>query len=302
LHQRHSSGGGSSVQQQQQGPVLWNATARIQVKSVNVLTGEAQPAVSASTPFSHTVQGASSKQEAKEMIASSLLAQIERARVVNAALFTVLSAANSTRLIASLPAAARITGLPDAPQQQQTEQQHYPQRQQQQPQSDSIWSAPLQSGSFGTGSHGGHPPIRLPSMDMARIAAAESNAASAAANNPANSSLSSSSSASLFSMHTPVAGRPFSGISNIGISTPHAGDATPLPAGSPASAAAAQQQQQRSPHSAAAAAAARSSDDDAALSMSLATMLRSVSEIEAEITSQGAAESALFETPRHAAR
>jgi hypothetical protein len=286
------------VQQQQQGPVLWNATARIQVKSVNVLTGEAQPAVSASTPFSHTVQGAASKQEAKEMIASSLLAQIERARVVNAALFTVLSAANSTRLIASLPAAARITDLPDAPQQQQTEQQHYQQRQQQQQfQSDSIWSAPLHSGSFGTGSHGGHPPVRLPSMDMARIAAAESSAASAVGNNQVSSS--SSSSASLFSMHTPVAGRPFSGISNIGISTPHAGDATPLPAGSPASAAAAQQQQQqRSPHSA----VARLADDDAALSMSLATMLRSVSEIEAEITSQGAAESALFETPRHAAQ
>ena len=100
LGQQSSGAGG--------GAALWSGTTRIQVKSVNVVTGEAQPAVSASTPFTHTVQAAASKNEAKELIAASLLQQIERARVVNPALFTVLAAANhAPRLQTTAHAAAQ---------------------------------------------------------------------------------------------------------------------------------------------------------------------------------------------------
>jgi len=323
LHQRHHSGGSGS-QHLHMGPTLWNATARIQVKSVNVLTGEAQPAVSASTPFSHTVQGATSKQEAKELIAASLLAQIERARVVNAALFTVLAAANSTRLIAALPATASIYNTAESSNgggggsAAGTLASHAL--------SDSIWSAPVplplsnsasamavgssaaMSSSMSTSSnlHGSHSQARVPSVDMSRI---EDPSASSA------SSHASSSSASLFSLHTPVPGRPFAGISSIGIATPHTatGDNTPLSLASPTRAQVSHQQSQPRPQqsplrqgdgvpSTSPGSEDAPAETNAALAMGLRPLLRSVSEIEAEETSKGAAESALYETPRHSGR
>ena len=188
---------GPPVPQSQHGshPALWTGTTRIQVKSVNILTGEAQPTVSASTPFTHTVHAATSKADAKEQIAASLLKQIERARVVNPALFTVLSAANSTRplqppqqLMASAQTAATSVPLT----------------------LDSIWSAPAPL------SHAPPAPISAPHplppvVDISRTGAVNST--------------------SLFSTMTPVSGHAFQGISAItGMQTPMATPmATPNP-------------------------------------------------------------------------
>ena len=162
---------------------MWNGSTRIQVKSVNILTGEAQPTVSASTPFTHSVTCAS-KNEAKEQIAANLLSQIQRARVVNPSLFSVLSAARQN-----------ITAVPAHPQSLPSTT------------STSTADAMMWSNS-----------LAVPASVQAPISAPGGGV-------PPPVDIHASgheSSASLFSMHTPVPGRPYSGISAIGLATPMA--------------------------------------------------------------------------------
>jgi len=242
-------GGGGSGQ--------WSGTTRIQVKSVNVVTGEAQPAVSASTPFTHTVQAAASKNEAKELIAASLLQQIERARVVNPALFTVLAAANRTTRFGA--------GQQQQQQQQQAQGQSAPATQS--ATLDSIWASQPTS-------TGASPALFLPPVDMTLIGADSTRRGAGAGGD-------STPGASFFSLHTPAAGRPFQGISAIGISTPHADSQTESPSCSPSSAARLGQQ---------------------AGATHQLPLLRTVSEMvneDTERVSRHLAECALYETPTH---
>jgi len=186
---RRGSTGSMGMGSQLHGVGEWQGSVRIQVKSVNVITGEAQPTVSASTPFSHNATG-HTRAEVKEKLAASLLQQIERARIVNPALFSVLNAARMAR--PTLPPRISRTRPPSPEAMWRT---HMP------PTGSSAPSAVASTSTFpsfsdsntrGVASSSAAPPP----VDMSRLGS------------------------SLFSLHTPVPGRPFSGVHHIGLRTP----------------------------------------------------------------------------------